>query len=150
MTEHSGECAARNRDQCRRGRITTSASQPRPPSATAMKVFLSRSQSALPPKMLLATDATFSATPGASPGDVDDFVAAAPPDELSDVVAGSSTGAGLLVDVALGTTEELVDDVVEPTESVLVGALVAAVDVDVVDVVVGGVSVEVVVDVGGV
>ena len=30
MTEHSGECAARNRDQCRRGRITTSAN-PRPP-----------------------------------------------------------------------------------------------------------------------
>lgn len=114
-----------------------------------MKVFLSRSQSALPPKMLLATEATFSATPGPSAGVVV-FVTPAPPDEVSEVVPGSCTE-GALVDVDPGTAaEEVVVEVDVPT--VLVP--VAGVDVeDVVDDVEpdpGLVNVDEEVDVGGV
>jgi hypothetical protein len=137
--------------------MTTSASHPRPPSATAMNVFLSRSQSALPPKMLLATEATFSATPGPSPGVVV-FVTPAPCDEVSEVVPGSCTE-GAFVDVDPGTaTEEVVVEVDGPTVLVPVTGVDVVEDVDVdpglvnvdeVVVDVGGVKV-VVVDVGGV
>ncbi len=106
-----------------------------------MKVFLSRSQSALPPKMLLATAATFSATPGASPADVvDDVAAPAPPDEVSDDVPVSTTGGGLFVEVAGGTKTDVDVDVEVGvlTLLVLVGVVEAGLDVVVDDVVVVG------------